>query len=61
MIVSRCHKNSVHVHSGGEGTSYYCCDTCHLPCDTLVPFILDDGDDNDTGSETETEAAAYQA
>ena len=37
MIVSRCCKKQVWVYHGNEGTSFYVCDNCTLPCDTINP------------------------
>lgn len=55
MIVSRCCRKNVWVHSGGEGTSYYVCGKCDHACDTLD---ASDGigishDDAEYGSEAE--------
>lgn len=51
MIVSRCCKQSVHVVSGEEGTSYYACDACRIACDTMVSFLWNDLDNDDARHE----------
>lgn len=43
MIVSRCCKKPVFVHSADEGTAYYVCKACHRACDTIDDeFFKDD-------------------
>lgn len=41
MIVSKCHKERVEVECGNEGVSFYVCEKCHKPCDTMMPLEFD--------------------
>ena len=54
MIKSRCHKASVYVYSGNEGTSFYVCSHCDQACDTMSHGHYH-GDGYDTGRQGEVE------
>jgi len=56
MIKSRCHQANVFVYCGHEGTSFYVCSHCDKDCDTISQGY-DQGEDYDTGRETEIEGA----
>lgn len=47
MVISRCCKKPVYVYCGGEGTSFYLCGRCDMPCDTLCEATLIKDDDYD--------------
>lgn len=34
-MVSKCCKKKIFVIHGGEGTSYYACKGCNMPCDSV--------------------------
>lgn len=54
MCKSRCCKADVDVYSANEGTSFYICMKCELPCD-LTGMNYYRESINDTRRETETQ------
>lgn len=47
MLVSRCHKDTVKVVHGCEGTSYWICSHCGQPTDPFTPLEMTHNDVDD--------------
>lgn len=42
MLISPCCKELINVHTGNEGTSYYYCRKCNIPCDPIQDKDISD-------------------
>lgn len=59
MIVSRCCKEIVHVACSHEGLSFYVCNSCSLPCDTIFSMEMEKDKGHDTRSKNALKEFAY--